>query len=162
MAHSHAHAALDFDLQTHNLLIRLYSWHIFGMPIKRFESTVETESYTDCWGWPFFSSSLFSLLLSPTDREDQSILCTWVYRLSLLLHHEFICMNFILILSFQIFCASLKLLLLHHIKVNVAKKIVLGTQNPQMLLDLVMLTYCMFTSHTALYFSVAFILFMFE
>ncbi len=60
MARSHAHAKLHFDVQIHNLLIRLYCWHdvwVTRLSIKPCEGTVETESKTDCWGWLFFLSS---------------------------------------------------------------------------------------------------------
>lgn len=60
MARSHAHAKLDFDLQIHNVLIRLYFWldvWVMRLSIKPCENPGETESKTDCWGW------LFSLLL---------------------------------------------------------------------------------------------------
>lgn len=84
MAHSHAHTKLDFDPQIHNLLTRLYFWHdelMMRSKSNQYKSTEDTESLTDCWGWLFFSPPL-----SPTDREDQSILCTCVYKLRPALH----------------------------------------------------------------------------
>lgn len=89
---SRADAKLDFDLQIHNLLIRHYFCHgvlVMRLSIKPCESTVETKSKTDCWCLTFSPPpppSSLPLFLSPTDREDQSILCTWVYRLSPPLH----------------------------------------------------------------------------